>query len=46
MNFPLKSKQEKEGEGQALLHTKDLILGYILGLIDLDKYILELVYRS
>ena len=39
MNFPLKRKKEREGESLALLPIQNLILRYLLGLIDLDKYI-------
>ena len=38
LNFPLKSKKEREGESLALLQIWHLILSYVLGLIDLDKY--------
>ena len=37
-NFPLKSKKGREGESLALLQIWNSILGYLLGLIDLDKY--------
>jgi len=38
-NFPLKRKKEREGESLALLQIWYSILGYLLGLIDLDKQI-------
>ena len=37
-NFPLKSKKGREGESLALLQIWHSILGYLLGLIDLDNY--------
>ena len=36
-NFPLKRKKEREGESLALLRIWYPILGYLLGLIDLDR---------
>ena len=36
---PLKSIKEREGESLALLQIIDLILGYLLILIEMDKYI-------
>ena len=38
LNLPLKSKKGREGESLSLLQISHLILGYLLGLIDLDKY--------
>ena len=36
---PLKSIKEREGESLALLQIIDLILGYLLSLIEMGKYI-------
>ena len=40
LNFAeIRKQKEREGESLVLLQIRDLILGYLLGLIDLDKYI-------
>ena len=38
LNFPLKNKKGRKGESLALLQNWHFILGYLLGLIDLDRY--------
>ena len=40
LNFAeIRKQKEREGDSLVLLQIRDLILGYLLGLMDLDKYI-------